>query len=161
MAAKVIQSAAFPGVYLRMDGTGLTKGEPGGGGVVNCQFGTGPLMEFEVEHVLSLFVLIRSVQFPKVYLRFDSQGVTGPSGAGGGVVNCQYSDGPPGVLEQFTLIPQGGAVAIKSWGPPVVLRMDGTGITQPLPTGGGIVNLQAASGMGPFERFIISDAPSS
>ncbi len=34
-----IRSAAFPNVYLRMDGLGITQPLADGGGKVNCQFG--------------------------------------------------------------------------------------------------------------------------
>jgi phospholipase C len=41
-----IASVQFPGVYLRLDGTGVTQFAGDGGGVVNCQFGAGPMEKF-------------------------------------------------------------------------------------------------------------------
>ena len=41
-----IASVAFPGVYLRMDGNGLSAANPGAIGVVNGQYGVGPLEKF-------------------------------------------------------------------------------------------------------------------
>ena len=41
-----IQSVAYPGVYLRMDGSGLTGYTESGGGVVNCQFGAASYEKF-------------------------------------------------------------------------------------------------------------------
>jgi hypothetical protein len=41
-----IASVAFPGVYLRMDGTGLSAGNPGPGGVINAQYGVDGFAKF-------------------------------------------------------------------------------------------------------------------
>ncbi len=41
-----IQSVEFPGVFLRMDGNGVTSFSGSGGGVVNGQFGVGPWEKF-------------------------------------------------------------------------------------------------------------------
>jgi hypothetical protein len=44
-----IASLAFPGVYLRMDGNGVTAFSGLGGGTVNCQFGVGAWERFRLE----------------------------------------------------------------------------------------------------------------
>lgn len=41
-----IESAAFRGIFLRMDGSGVTRFLDDGGGTVNCQFGAGPYEKF-------------------------------------------------------------------------------------------------------------------
>lgn len=43
-----IESAAFPGVFLRMDGSGITKPSGPGGGKVNCQFGAHSWEQFRL-----------------------------------------------------------------------------------------------------------------
>jgi phospholipase C len=80
----------------------------------------------------------------------DGTAVTGPTPSGSGTVNCQGSVGP---LEKFRLLPQGdGTFAIGSEAfPNVYLRMDGTAVTGPTPSGGGTVNCQGS--VGPLEKF--------
>lgn len=87
-------SVAFPGVYLRMDGSGVTQPAGPGAGVVNCQYGAGPWECFNIVWQADCQAAIASVAFPGVYLRLDGSGVTEPTGPGGGVVNCQYNAGP-------------------------------------------------------------------
>ena len=41
-----LASVAFPNVYVRMDGSGVTSSTASGGGVVNCAFGVGPWETF-------------------------------------------------------------------------------------------------------------------
>lgn len=43
-----IESNAFPNVFLRLDGTGVTKPTGPGGGVVNCQYTAGPWEKFHL-----------------------------------------------------------------------------------------------------------------
>lgn len=43
-----IESANFPGVYLRMDATNFKNYDGGGGGVVNCQFGAQYMEKFRI-----------------------------------------------------------------------------------------------------------------
>ena len=43
-----IASVAFPGVYLRLDGSGVTQFLGDGGGTVNAQFGVGPWEKFRL-----------------------------------------------------------------------------------------------------------------
>ena len=151
-----IASVAFPGVHLRMDGSGLTQPEGAGGGTVNCQYGVGPWEKFRLEQQGDGTVAIASVAFPGVHLRMDGNGLTQPEGAGGGTVNCQYGVGP---WEKFRLEQQGdGTVAIASVAfPGVHLRMDGNGLTQPEGAGGGTVNCQY--GVGPWEKFQLTVEP--
>lgn len=143
-------SDAFPGVYLRTDGTGVTAPTGPGGGTVNCQFGFGPWEKFKLERQSSGTVAIASIAFPGVYLRMDGSGVSAPIGSGGGTVNCQFGVGP---WEEFKLeLQNDGTFAIASIAyPGVYLRMDGNGVTAPTGPGGGTVNCQF--GVGPWEKF--------
>ena len=43
-----IESAAFPGVFLRMDGNGITQPSGPGAGTVNCQFGAHSWEQFRL-----------------------------------------------------------------------------------------------------------------
>ncbi len=43
-----IESVQFPGVFLRLDGTGVTQTVDSGRGEVNCQFGVGPWEKFHL-----------------------------------------------------------------------------------------------------------------
>ncbi len=94
-----IQSVAFPGVFLRMDGDGVTAFNAYGGGVVNGQFGVGPWEKFSIQSE-NVGYSIQSVTFPGVFLRMDGNGVTAFSANGGGVVNGQFGVGP---WEKFKL----------------------------------------------------------
>lgn len=145
-----IASLAFPNVFLRMDGSGVTQHSASGGGVVNCQFGAGAWERFRIEIQPDNLPAIASVHFPNVYLRMDCGGITQPDTGGSGVVNCQFG---VGLLEKCDVeIQSDGTVAIRSikFGGRY-LRMDGTGVTQPTGSGGGIVNCQ--NGPGPWEIF--------
>ncbi len=99
-----IQSVAFPGVFLRMDGSGVTAFSASGGGVVNGQFGAYSAEKFSIQSE-DVGYSIQSVAFPGVVLRMDGNGVNAFSGSGGGVVNAQFGVGP---WEKFKLnfIPQ-------------------------------------------------------
>jgi phospholipase C len=94
-------SVAFPGVYLRLDGTGVTQRVPGGGGVANAQFGVGATEKFQPEPQDDGSVAFLSALFPVVYLRLDGTGVTQPTNDGGGVANAQYTAGD---LEMFKIV---------------------------------------------------------
>ena len=156
------ESVQFPGVYLRMDGNGVTESVGPGGGTVNCQFGAGPWEEFElIYHADSCNYSIESVQFPGVYLRMDGNRVTRFVGPGGGVVNCQFGAGP---WEKFNIdssiksakfpgasLPSGTYTIESVQFPGVYLRMDGNGVTESVAPGGGTVNCQF--GAGPWEEF--------
>jgi PASTA domain len=150
MAYVVISSVQFPGVYLRMDGTGVTAHLGSGGGKVNCQYGASAWETFQIQWVLG-GINVASVQFPGVCLRMDGAGVTA-SAPSGGTVNCQYD---PAGWEKFTLEWQpDGTVAIASVQfPGVYLHMDGTGVTAPTASGGGTVNCQYGVGASATFRF--------
>jgi hypothetical protein len=102
-----IASVAFPGVFLRLDGRGVTSWTWNGGGTVNCQYTAGSWETFTIK-TLETFadgasrVNIESVAFPNVYLRmlYDGGDAFHPGGAG--TVNCQYT---PGAYELFLLYP--------------------------------------------------------
>jgi hypothetical protein len=151
---KVIRSATFPGVYLRLDGNGITHPVGEGGGTVNCQYGAGPYETLDLVSHPDGTVTIGSTTFPNVFLRLAGPGITGYLDSGGGRANCQFTAGP---YEKFRLVPQAdGSTAIASTAfPNVFLRMDGRGVTRAMPAGGGIVNAQF--GVGPYEKFVISD----
>ena len=153
-----LESVQFPGVYLRMDGNGVTKPVGAGGGVVNCQFGAYSWEKFVIEPPASErnVYTIQSVQWPGVYLRMDGNGVTEFVGCGGGVVNCQFGDES---YEKFQFIYNGvdKSFSIESIQfPGVYLRMDGTGVTSKQDGGGGTVNCQF--GAFPYERFKLTSA---
>ncbi len=95
------ESYAFPNAYLRMDGTGLTKFQPGGGGVVNAQAGAGPFEQFRlIQNDDGTQTLMSSTtDFDDCYLRMDGTGVR-EARAAGGVVNAQITVGD---YEKFVL----------------------------------------------------------
>ena len=96
-----IESVKFPGVYLRMDGNGVTAFVGSGGGTVNCQFGAQSHEKFKLMYNGGDYSFsVQSVQFPGVYLRMDGKGVDAFSGSGGGTVNCQFGARP---YEKFKL----------------------------------------------------------
>lgn len=150
----VIGSVTFSGVYLRLDGTGVTTPSGPGGGVANCQYSAGPYETFNLIQNPDGTISFGSTAFPNVFLRLDGAGLTQPSGEGGGTVNAQYTAGP---YEKFVLVPNDdGTQSIASTVfPNVYLRLDGRGVTQPTGPGGGVVNGQF--GIGPWEKFQISD----
>ena len=80
-----IQSVAYPGVYLRMDGSGITQFNSSGKGTVNLQYGaTSNYEKFRIVFNAGKFPGMFSFESkvsPFVYLRTDS---------GKSVVNCQY-----------------------------------------------------------------------
>ncbi|GIG68811.1 papain-like cysteine protease family protein [Phytomonospora endophytica] len=95
-----LESAAFSGVYLRMDGTGVTSQTSSGGGTVNCQFGVGAYEKFRFSAQTDGSFSVESATFPGVYLRMDGTGVTSSTDAGGGKVNAQYNANG-GIHEKF------------------------------------------------------------
>ncbi|MGE5673821.1 MAG: fascin domain-containing protein [Mycobacterium leprae] len=150
------ESAAFPNVFLRLDGTGVTARTGPGAGQVNCQFGAKEWEVFRIVRQPNDVITIESLAFPGVYLRMDGTVVTAPVGPGGGTVNCQFGAYE---WEQFRLEPKGeGFFAIASVAfPGVYLRMDGNGVTAPTGPGGGTVNCQF--GAGAWERFRVATVP--
>jgi hypothetical protein len=90
------------GVFLRMDGQGITEFNDAGAGTVNCQTRAGAWESFRWEPQPGDTVAIASVAFPGIYLRMDGRGITQRQGACGGTVNCQFGVGP---WEQFRIHP--------------------------------------------------------
>lgn len=84
-------STAFPGVYLRMDGTGVPT-NMAGGGTVNCSFGIADAGETFIAHAnADGSFSFESVAFPGIFLRMvTGSGVTTATGPGG-TVNCQIN----------------------------------------------------------------------
>lgn len=96
-------------------------------------------------------ITIASQAFQNVFLRMDGTDVIPPpTGPGSGIVNCQYK---ASTYEQFNLLFQAdGTVAFGSVHfSGVYLRMDGSGVNQPISSGGGVINCQ--SSIGPYEKF--------
>jgi hypothetical protein len=150
-----IGSQHFQDVFVRMDGTGVTKFEPNGAGTVNCQYTAGPWETYALERNDDGTFSFRSLTFPNVFLRMDGNGVVAPTPNGGGTVNCQYTAGP---WEKFNIAivetseAHGNIVTIESnQFSGVYLRLDGTGVTAPNPSGAGTVNCQYTAG--PWEKF--------
>ncbi|MEV0648000.1 papain-like cysteine protease family protein [Phytomonospora sp. NPDC050363] len=87
------ESIAFPNVYLRLDGTGVTTQTTNGGGKVNCQFNAngGAREKFKLNAQPDGSFSIESVASPNVFLRMIATGLTAPAGAGGGLVNAQFN----------------------------------------------------------------------
>ncbi|MFI1868693.1 fascin domain-containing protein [Streptomyces jumonjinensis] len=84
------ESAAFPNVFLRMDGTGVPTTKAGGG-TVNCQYGIGPWEKFNARAQADGSFSFESAAFPGIYLRMvTGSGVTSATGPGG-TVNCQVN----------------------------------------------------------------------
>ncbi|MEU6072507.1 hypothetical protein [Micromonospora sp. NPDC047074] len=98
------ESAAFPNVYLRMDGAGLPAVPSGpGGGTVNCQFGAEPYEKFKLRaQADGSFSFESATAFPNAYLRMVGSGVTAATDSGGGIVNCQFAANGGG-HEKFVL----------------------------------------------------------
>ena len=88
------ESLQFPNVFLRMDGSQVTEFKDAGAGTVNGQFGFGAYEAFKLKLNPDGLFSIQSVQFPQAFLRIDGRQVTSFNGAGSGVVNAQFGDGP-------------------------------------------------------------------
>ncbi|RDL43020.1 hypothetical protein DN730_16065 [Marinomonas piezotolerans] len=102
-----IASINFPGVYLRMDGTGLSEDNPGEG-VVNCQFGVGPWEKFKISKGKGPFtgLTIESAHFPNVFLKMDSSSCSTFNGLGCGKVSCVWGASfEPPLDESFEILP--------------------------------------------------------
>jgi hypothetical protein len=153
-----LQPAAFPNVYVRMDGTGVTSYTAPGGGKVNCQFGGGPYETFKLSVHSDGSISLESTAFANVRVRMDGTGVTAFNDNGSGVVNCQF--GAASTRERFRVRDQGGGlVALSSVEfPNSYLRVDGSGVTSPTDDGGGQVNCQfnTTGTVDLYERFSIA-----
>ncbi|MDM7976639.1 MULTISPECIES: hypothetical protein [Thalassospira] len=150
-----IGSITFPEVFVRMDGTGVTKFNGAGSGTVNCQYTAGPWELYNLIRNDDGTVSFQSFSFPNVFLRMDGTGVTKFNGAGAGTVNCQYTAGP---WEKFNVTCACDGPANSCQGtiesnafPNVFLRTDGTGVTKFNGAGAGTVNCQYTAG--PWEKY--------
>ena len=172
-----IESLAFPGVYLRMDGSGVTQFVGSGAGVVNAQrhdsrehlwSSHGGWERFRIIHLEGDIVAIESVAFPHVFLRLDGSGVADFLGGGGGTVNTQFHPdrgdlAQNGAWEKFRMIRLGeDRYAFESLAfPRVYLRLDGSGVAEFSGSGAGTVNAQFHRTIedvvrnGPWEKFRI------
>ena len=147
----IIMSAQFNGVFLRMDGSGITAASGSGAGTVNCQKTLSATAQFMARETGKDIFSFESVAFPGVYLRMDGGNVRSKSNAGAGKVNCQFGARE---WEQFRLHKQqDGSYTIESAAfPNVYLRMDGSN-PKGKEEGFGTVNCQ--SGAASYERFYI------
>lgn len=151
-----IQSVEYPGVYLYMNGNGVTHYNPDGAGTVRCQFGVGPTERFDIfplcypaagqdVDTASVPYAVRSTVSPDVFLRLDPDKVSKWKPDGSGTVNCQYG---AGTYELFTLRAVQGGTAIESWrNASVYLRMYGKDVHAHDPNGSGVVNCQFGQGV--------------
>ena len=104
----VIESVRYKGVFLWLDGSGMDKPNPFGGGVVNCQT---EVRKFYIntDHKDGERVSVVSVNYPNLRIRLEGLGcICMPIPGGFGVVNCQYyndveEDAPPASYELFRL----------------------------------------------------------
>ena len=97
------ESAAFPGVYLRMDARSVDAfGVPTGSGIVNCQFGVGDWEKFVEQSSPFTSITWRSAEGAQ-----STSGATVAGGTGGGGQsptsgereNPMYGDGNQGYNE--------------------------------------------------------------
>ena len=164
---KSLRSVPFPDVYVRCDGSGVTKPTGPGGGTVNCQYK--PPGKYEGFYIYPVEVppssaiettykvVIESAHFRNVFIRLDSKGMSHFQGPGGGEVNCQFT---PGSYERYIFKQEknGGHSFRSLQFPHCYIRLDGTGVTQQIGAGGGTVNCQwydllALPAAGPYETF--------
>jgi phospholipase C len=85
-----IASVQFPGVYLQMDGEGVTH-TPHGQGNLTIGHGGGPLDQFKIAPKPATgpwITTFQSAAYPDIYMRMDAKGVTA-SKTVGGIVNKQ------------------------------------------------------------------------
>ncbi len=154
-----IKSATFDNVFLRMDGSGVTKATAQGQGSVNCQFGAYEWEQFRIcRHPFNAFTF-ESVAHPGVYLRMDGKNVVQDEKNGAGTVNCQFGYGP---YEFFTLTQLADSIfGIESaLFDRVYLRMDGSKADAFSGTGAGTVNCQfGAVGAERFYLVVHSSPP--
>lgn len=152
-------SAAFPNVYLRMDGKEVEQKHRTAqgyvGGIVNGQYSAAPGLyeQFIIENQGNGIYGISSVHHGGLYLRMDGSNVKAYAENGSGEVTCHF-DGIRS-YEKFRLEKQAdGTYAIASVQfPGVYLRMDGRALTESSESGDGIVNCQW--GVSEYEKFHI------
>ena len=115
----VIGSAAFPNVFLRMDGSGVsTSYSDNGGGTVNCSYGALQYERFRLVPMRDGSFGIESVQFPGIFVRLNANGTVNAQG-GYGLPECfllidpdAHPDARPAGLTSQEL-----RMAIKTYGP--------------------------------------------
>ena len=165
---KSLRSVAFPDVYIRCNGSGVTTFLPEGSGTVNCQYTAMAWENFyiypvEVPPSLALEgaykVLIESAQFNNVFIRLNGENMHQTDPSGGGEVNCQFSAIS---YERFFLKEENnGNYSLRSVQfPHCYIRLDGSGVTSFTASGGGTVNSQwydMTSPPGSYEQFIIEE----
>lgn len=151
----LIQSVAFEGVFLRVDGKGINKGNGSGAGIVNCQKNLAQEGAIMAHKQSDGTFTLESVRYPGVFLRMDGNGIRSFAGSGAGTVNCQFGAGQ---WERFKLNEQGdGSCAIESAAfPNVFLRMDGKNLSGK-EEDFGTVNCQY--GVGAYEVFNLVNFP--
>ena len=162
---KSLRSVAFPDVYVRCDGSGVTKHTGPGGGTVNCQYE--PPRKYEGFYIYPVEVtpssaiettykvVIGSAHFANVFIRLDGKDMSHSQGPGGGKVNCQFT---PGSYERYTVKQEnnGGHSFRSVQFPHCYIRLDGAGVTEQTPSGGGTVNCQwydLSAPPGSYETF--------
>ena len=140
---------AFPNVYVRCDGSGVTKFSESGGVTVNCQYRPpGPDEIFYIypvemtpssTPVSHCKVEIQSANFSDVFIRLDGRGMSHFDGNGGGLVNCQYT---AGTFESFYLQREShGSYSFRSVQfPHCYIRLGGENVHSSSGSGGGTVN---------------------
>ena len=143
---KSLRSVAFPDVYLRCDGTGVSEYNEAGGGTVNCQYKPPSPWEsfyiYPVEMTPSLTpqtnetthkvykVAIESAHFRHVFIRMDK-------------VNCQFQTASTSWESYFLRQETNGSYSFRSVQfPHCYIRLDGTGVHSRSDGGGGTVNCQ-------------------
>ena len=88
MAYIQIRSANFANVHVRLDGSGVTHPD-NGGGTVNCQYGGGPWETYTRVNNADGTVSFQAMSFASVFLRMDGRGVTRPVDAG--AIACKWA----------------------------------------------------------------------
>lgn len=151
LKVKTLRSVAFPDVYVRCDGRGVTQWAGPGSGTVNCQYK--PPREWERFYVYPVEVnpclavqntckvVIESAKWKNVFIRMTSQGMNHFNGAGGGKVNCQLG---AGAWEVFVLRKEsnGGYSFRNDHFTHCYIRLDGRGVHSQTSGGCGTVNCQ-------------------
>jgi phospholipase C len=150
---RTIASVQFPGVYLQMDGEGVTHTRPGQG-ILTIGHGGGPLDQFKIAPPPAsgpYITTIQSAAYPDIYMRMDGTGLS-PSKLNGGIVNKNKG---VGAYEMFIIRKQpDDTVAIESQAfPGIFLRL--VKALHPGPTA--VVN--CSFGVGENEKFRLETPP--
>ena len=157
----IIQSQAFPNVYLRAD---TPSRDPDIEGVVNCYYGATTTFDIfplqaqqstETSESLPIKTIApTSIKGARLHMHMEDKGRLSPSIQGYGVVSCRYGEGPS--AGYYVHSNSDGSVSIESASKQgVYLCMDGTRIEQNN-EGSGLVNCQIISEKskpGTWEKF--------